>query len=337
MRYDVAIIIPIYNSESYIKECMESIIQNFNNKYKVQIVLIDDGSTDNTKIICKRYAQKYNNITYELQKNQGVSVARNKGINISDAEYIMFVDSDDYINKNIIEYCLDLMHDTEFLIGGYCTFDSKMHIEKKINSNFYGNISEFSKNIEKWIYPPYLLSPWGKIFKAEIIKKYNIKFLRGINYGEDAIFVINYLKKIKNVKSINKIIYNHRKDNYNSLSSGYKSNMIDCDILVNEHLEAFLKSTNNKDYRKICNKRFVVNFSGNIRKLILSPIPYVEKKQIFYEKSEKYNALEIFNNSEIRNLSEKITYIALKNRKLFFLLDLHLIKAKIKKLRRKNR
>ena len=331
-NYDIAIIIPTYNSEQYIKLCLDSIINNANKKYKIQIIIIDDGSTDNTNNICNSYAKRHNNIVYKLQKNQGVSIARNQGIYLANSKFIMFVDSDDYLCENTIEECLDLINDRDFLIGGYSTFDSANILEKNVNVNFTGNVVEFSYNIEKWIYPPYLLSPWAKIFKTEIIKRHNIKFLEGINYGEDAIFVINYLDKIQSVKSIKKIIYNHRVDNQNSLSAGYNKEMIDCDFLVNEYLKKFLKKNNNEDYQKICDKRFIVNFSGNTRKLMLSKLTHSQKKKIFYEEKEKYNTLEIFDNGAIESLSEKITYIALKNKLCFLLLYLHNLKRAYKKI-----
>lgn len=327
MNYDIAIIIPVYNNERYIKKCLESIIKNFNkNTYKIQIIIIDDGSTDETPNICSHYSKKYNNIIYKAQKNQGVSVARNHGITLANAKYIMFVDSDDYIYEDTIERCLSLIKDKEFLIGGYCTFNSNSIIKENKNTDFNGNVKSFADGIEKWIYPPYLLAPWGKIFKTEIIKKYNIEFLKGLNYGEDAIFVINYLEKIQTVISISEIIYKHRVDNLDSLSNGYKLEMMDCDFLVNKYLERFLKNNQNENYQKICNKRFVVNFSGNIRKLMLSKLPYSKKKRVFCEESEKYNALQTFSNATIESLSEKITYLVLKNKGWFFLLYLHKIK-----------
>ena len=89
----ISIIIPVYNCENYIKECLEAIILNFNAKYKMQVIIIDDGSRDNTANICKDYQKRYRNITYKYQENQGVSVARNTGLYMTDAKFVMFVKS----------------------------------------------------------------------------------------------------------------------------------------------------------------------------------------------------------------------------------------------------
>ena len=332
MKYDIAVIIPAYNCENYIKECLEAIILNFNSKYKMQVIIIDDGSRDNTANICKDYQKRYRNITYKYQENQGVSVARNTGLYMTDAKFVMFVDADDILCMNAIDSCLDNMKNADFLIGGYTTFKSNFLMEKNENIEFYGNIKDFANEIEKWLYPPYVLSPWGKVFKNDIIKDNNIKFLRNINYGEDAIFVFEYLCKVKDVVSMAQIIYNHRVDNYNSLGSGYKSNLIDCDIMVNKYLEKFLKENGNDKYEVICNDRFVQNFSGNIRKLIFSDLKFGEKKKIFFNKALEYKAIEKFEASNKKNLAEKITYLALKYKKLYFLLYLHYVKRSIERI-----
>lgn len=332
MKYDIAVIVPVYNCENYIKECLEAIILNFNAKYKMQVIIIDDGSRDNTANICKDYQKRYRNITYKYQENQGVSVARNTGLYMTDAKFVMFVDADDILCMDAIDICLDNMKNADFLIGGYTTFKSNFLMEKNENIEFFGNIKDFSKEIEKWLYPPYVLSPWGKVFKNDIIKDNNIKFLRNINYGEDAIFVFEYLCNVKNVVSMAKIIYNHRVDNYNSLGSGYKSNLIDCDIIVNKYLEKFLKENGNDKYEVICNDRFVQNFSGNIRKLILSDLKFGEKKKIFFNKALEYKAIGKFEASNKKNLAEKITYLALKYKKLYFLLYLHYVKRSIERI-----
>lgn len=332
MKYDIAVIIPAYNCENYIKECLEAIILNFNSKYKIQVIIIDDGSRDNTANICKDYQKRYRNITYKYQENQGVSVARNTGLYMTDAKFVMFVDADDILCMNAIDICLDNMKNADFLIGGYTTFKSNFLMEKNENIEFYGNIKDFANEIEKWLYPPYVLSPWGKVFKNDIIKDNNIKFLRNINYGEDAIFVFEYLCNVKDVVSMAQIIYNHRVDNYNSLGSGYKSNLIDCDIMVNKYLEKFLKENGNDKYEVICNDRFVQNFSGNIRKLIFSDLKFGEKKKIFFNKALEYKAIEKFEASNKKNLAEKITYLALKYKKLYFLLYLHYVKRSIERI-----
>lgn len=101
----VSIIIPIYNSEKYLKQCLESII---NQTYKnIEIICINDGSTDNSEKIIKDYLKTNKNITYLKQPNAGQSIARNKGLEKATGDFILFVDSDDFIEKNMVEKLID--------------------------------------------------------------------------------------------------------------------------------------------------------------------------------------------------------------------------------------
>ncbi len=102
-KYDVTVIIPIYNSERYLEKCIKSVIAQTYRFSKIEVLLINDGSTDNSEAICQRYAAQYPNIRLISQKNQGVSSARNKGINQASGKYIMLLDSDDYLSRRTIK------------------------------------------------------------------------------------------------------------------------------------------------------------------------------------------------------------------------------------------
>lgn len=106
-KYDVSIIIPVYNNEQYIEECVNSILEQDYNLNKIQIILINDGSTDNSLNVCNQLAKQCNIITVINQENQGVSTARNNGIKAAEGKYIMFLDSDDFISKNAIRELIE--------------------------------------------------------------------------------------------------------------------------------------------------------------------------------------------------------------------------------------
>ena len=95
MSYLFSVIIPIYNCEEYLEECVDSVLGQTIGSEKIEIILVNDGSTDNSAEICKEYEKKYNNILYIEQKNQGVSAARNNGLKHASGELINFIDSDD--------------------------------------------------------------------------------------------------------------------------------------------------------------------------------------------------------------------------------------------------
>ena len=126
MKKQVTIIIPIYNTERYLKRCLESVIsQTYSN---LEIILVDDGSTDNSGIICDNYAKKDTRIRVIHQRNSGVSIARNVAIDISQGEYIKFVDSDDTMDAFAIEKMISKSSGCDAIISGFRYID-------KVNNN----------------------------------------------------------------------------------------------------------------------------------------------------------------------------------------------------------
>ena len=176
----LSIIIPIYNLEDYIETCLESIVSQV--KDDIEILLIDDGSTDSSKQICELFLKKYSYIKYFYQKNSGVSVARNVGLDKASGEYIMFVDGDDWFLPNTISKIVAKIKDKSFdmIIGGY--------VESCKNVSTYKNYSdELINYIEKEKYPNnaikifsdnvYIPALWGNIFRKSILKDNKIKLI----------------------------------------------------------------------------------------------------------------------------------------------------------------
>ena len=162
MENKVSIIIPIYNSNKYLKECLDSIInQTYSN---LEIILIDDGSKDNSFDICEEYAKKDKRIILKKKNNEGVSATRNLGIEICTGKYILFIDSDDYCNENMIEKILYNSQKNDLIICGY----NKIYKNKKVHyivKNKEKNIEDMVINDES--VGGYL---WNKLFKTSIIK-----------------------------------------------------------------------------------------------------------------------------------------------------------------------
>lgn len=200
-----SIIIPIYNSDKYLKECLESIMNQNYDKYEV--ILINDGSKDNSKKICEKYCELNNRFKLINQENNGVSSARNNGIKEAKGDLILFIDSDDILEENALSFILDDFKQNDMLCFGY----SILFKDHK-NSVLCDQIIKDKKEIEKRI----LLNDkiggylWNKCFKASIIKDNNILFDENLHYCEDLIFVMNYLKYCNNLMYINKILYMYR-------------------------------------------------------------------------------------------------------------------------------
>lgn len=165
----ISVIIPVYNVEKYIFKTIESVIcQTYSN---VEIILIDDGSTDNSSKICDEYSKKDNRIRVIHQKNQGLSVARNIGTNLAEGDFVFYLDGDDYLEQDALENLMNLSNDCDLIIGNYYyTYSDHEDVAKS-------NYSEQSILSTKEAMHDLLIGKiqnfaWGKLIKADIAKKY---------------------------------------------------------------------------------------------------------------------------------------------------------------------
>lgn len=186
-----SIIVPIYNIEKYVEKCIESLI---NQTYKnIEILLIDDGSTDSCPEICKKYEEKDNRIKYIRKENGGLSSARNCGLSNANGDYIWFVDGDDYIKNDALEILEKELIKNDYDVLCFNTYTGNEDGFKERN---------IQNSIEtENIYQKYVISAPSacfKIFKHELLKKSNFKFREGIIYEDLAIIpsLLCYTDKI---------------------------------------------------------------------------------------------------------------------------------------------
>lgn len=218
----VSIIVPVYNAEKTLKECVNSLIkQTYSN---IEIILVNDGSKDNSLKICKEFAEKDSRIIVIDKLNGGVSSARNAGLDIASGEYVMFCDSDDWVN---IHWCEELYNNyiPDSLL--MCDMDKKnKYDENDIFAKFDDQIELDRVNKGKFLqyYEFGIGVPWNKIFSSGIINKYHIRFPVELSLGEDLAFVIDYLCSLSgNIHILHKKIYYYRNIPNVSLSKSVPS------------------------------------------------------------------------------------------------------------------
>ena len=194
MHPKLSVIVPVYKAEEYLHRCVDSILaQTFTD---FELILVNDGSPDNSSSICEEYAQKDSRVKVIHKKNGGVSSARNMGIDNALGEWITFIDADDYVEQGFFNIPLSAKED--LLIQNYNIFGRINHTVDFVKSIIQpAQIQEF---INKNIHELFLRVPWAKFFKRSIILENNIKFTEGVKIGEDTIFVLEYLKNIKSVQ-----------------------------------------------------------------------------------------------------------------------------------------
>lgn len=245
----ISVIIPVYNAEKYLTKCLNSIVnQTYTN---LEIILVNDGSKDSSLNICYEYNKKDDRIKIINNDNHGASYSRNCGIDISTGEYIMFIDADDYVENSFIEklFVCDEYEIYDLFISCYTDFYSKniFKEQKLIDRDMLSFVLQKDYlNIVK-----YLRTPWGKIYKSNIIKKNNIKFPVDYVTAEDQIFNFVYLKYVKKYRFLNEGLYFYRHENKDSLSSSKSYEAFISNIKKLNIEKSFLNEMNIENKEKI--------------------------------------------------------------------------------------
>ena len=188
----VSIIVPVYNAEKYIQQCIRSIL---NQSYSdLEIILVDDGSSDSSASLCQELAKKDARIQYYYQPNSGVTSARKKGVELSSGEYVTFVDADDTIEKDFLEVLVDKITEGLDMVISGASLEGEMDGDTFVSKILEGKL------------PP---SIWGRLIKREILSDEVFNISRDLPIGEDVI--MNILIGLR----IHHSIYVHNKNYYN--------------------------------------------------------------------------------------------------------------------------
>lgn len=214
----ISIIIPVYNVEKYLSECLDSILNQSYSDFEV--ILINDGSLDNSGTICKEYAAVDFRLRLVNQKNSGVSIARNNGIKLAKGEWITFIDSDDWVDTNFLE-SFGLSTKSDLSIQGLKLI--KYPEQSLIEVRDFKEIDIFLSQDYEDIAQNNLLQ-YGtvccKAYKKEIITRHHIYFDKSLSYHEDHLFFLQYLQYVNRVSLHKAVSYNYRiTNNGHSLSS----------------------------------------------------------------------------------------------------------------------
>lgn len=221
-KFRISIVVPIYNTEKYLERCINSILnQSYSN---IELILVDDGSTDGSGEICDRLAYKDKRVKVIHTKNNGLSKARNIGIEHSTGSYIAFVDSDDYIHEDMYNDMVKIIKNNDvdivycnYLEGSLDKYRFNKYKDLKIDIFDSKKILELSYKKESSKY----LVVWNKLIKKQIIN--DIKFDEDIKIGEDHIFCNKIYNKAKKIGYINNQYYYYYRGNENSVCNDNKN------------------------------------------------------------------------------------------------------------------
>lgn len=269
MGIDVSIIMPVYNAEKFLNNTIQSILlQSYSN---FELIIINDGSSDNTQLLCEDFQKKDNRIRLINTENQGICKARNLGLSLAIGEYILFCDHDDIFESNLVEDNISLIKEknSEWVKFGkreLILVDEKVVSEKKIIQEYkefkYINLNE---DFYTLLNNDTLTFVWDSIFKREIIQKYKIQFDEYFTVGnEDIAFCLNYLERCNRLIVNPQIYYTHYARLGISTSSKFSNEKIESSIYLGNKIKEFLLRT------KIRSSKF--NYQYAMTRLVLNPI-----------------------------------------------------------------
>lgn len=214
----ISIIVPVYKVENYLSQCVDSILNQTFADW--ECILVDDGSPDGSGVICDEYAQKDARIHVIHKENRGVSAARNTGLSAAQGEYIYFIDSDDYVEREALELLLSKAKQSEAdimvhgIVNDYIYKHSSTAVKYvSLPDKDYSTILEMS---DRW---GLLKGPVNKLFKNSIIKNKSLRFDESISYGEDTKFTFEYLVHCHSIAFVPRHLYHYCFRNKDSLTS----------------------------------------------------------------------------------------------------------------------
>jgi glycosyltransferase involved in cell wall biosynthesis len=329
----VSIIIPVYNAEPYLEQCLESIVnQTYTN---LQIIVVNDGSTDNSPAICDKFAENDNRIVVIHKENGGVSSARNVGLSISQGSYILFVDSDDWVEAGMVEYLISIMKETNVDVVLFGIYNDD-YIQMKtytihFNSDLFVDKNRLLKLLPGWIKDEKINTIYGKLYHADIIKNYNIRFNESLNIAEDALFNYEVFLHVENVYLLRNCYYHYMIIDAESLSKRYNPQKYEMLTEVNGALLELIK--NNKVYSDLLQSAYYIR-AKNLYSCLFDIFMY-EKKTY----SEKRNLIadilrkeENYKYHNTGNILHNILYAILKTNNITLVYIVSLIIYNTKKL-----
>lgn len=320
----ISIISPVYNGAQYLNDFMDSILaQDYDN---FELLLIDDGSTDNSASIIQEYMKKDNRIKYFYQENKGAPTARNLGIKNSTGDILYIPDCDDIVCSNTLSlFEKEMKDDVDIVVGNYCEIDEHNNVIKGLVKSLYGK-HPYTNLYDYMFVEPF---PGNKCFSKELIKNNELLF-DDVKIGQDLNFYLKTLLKVRNIKCVDTIVYKYRIRS-NSISRNYSFKIFD---IVNsiQYVEDYYKKENaNEYYLKNLDYLRLYHFYGQLVKVNHFESKEDKKKIIDFFKT-KFKELNYLKKDKDFVYHKEVYDLYNKRLKLDFILSSNLYRNKIKKL-----
>lgn len=217
MGVNISVVVPVFNSEKTLCRCIDSILSQTYNDY--ELLIINDGSTDHSVELCKKYLNSDSRVKLFSQFNKGVSSARNLGLDEASGKWICFIDSDDWVEADCFEKCFDGdIGDSDLIM-----FSCKWARDSRLPDKMCENVDDFMDVLPRFIDKITFVTPWCKFFKKDILDKYKIRFDSRFSSGEDTLFSFEYLTVIDKMHLLSFEGYHYVVDESDSTLSKIKN------------------------------------------------------------------------------------------------------------------
>lgn len=282
----ISVIVPVFNVEKYINQCIDSILNQ--TYHDIEIILVDDGSTDSSGKICDEYQKKDNRIIVIHKSNGGLSSARNAGVEIATGEYISFIDSDDWVENDFLEslYNCCIMYQAEIAV---CRIQKR--VEENQETQEYENFTECwsgrlaveNRVLKEKIYC-IQTSVWNKLYSREIIK--DMSFPEG-KYYEDIVYSTQAMLNSERVAYTNDALYNYRQDRPGSImNEGFNTRAITDELPLMYERNLLIRQAGLVDVADLVDRNYCIRVIEIARQLFNSK--RISDKKLYYKKCKLY-------------------------------------------------
>lgn len=262
----VSIVMPVYNSSAYLRETLDSII---NQSYKdLEIICIDDGSTDDSLEILERYKEKDNRFFILKQQNQYAGAARNAGLNKATGEYIMFLDSDDIFERNMISYLVDKAgkYKPDIIVFGYWRFTESINRRLPVRNHYQNGRICSADDIKDSIFQQCRTMPWDKFLRLDFVRETGLKY-KQTRVNNDIFFNQMIVSEAAKMLFCTKRLVNYRINNNQSLQGNLNKNPTEFISAFSDVKEKLIKRGTYEKYKHSFNTRIAEDIIVHLQKI----------------------------------------------------------------------
>ena len=272
----LSILIPVYNGEKYINRCLDSIILQDDFNEEVEIIVINDGSRDNSLNILKKYAGKYDNIRLISRENKGIGATRNELLDNACGKFFWFIDVDDFISNDSLTCIIPLLRNGEYdmLMMGY-------YWGTETSGRIIPCIGDFSSGLDMTAHDVYNNSLWTRVYRTSIIREHDIRF-NSYQMGEDFDVIFKLIPYIGKCKCINQPLYNYIANPHSAVSESSKKHIYrssDDSLLCMEDNFTWLRQFDT-DVQKVLKKSLIFFLMGYLFSIYVGPFTLRYKLEV---------------------------------------------------------